>query len=116
MLLKPNNAILDYVPLTVEVEIHSLDNTIYLNWTVPMSLNETVYCVHINDSVSQLTLYSSCDINMTEFSYPTPFDSHCNIFLITVSPVNIEIEDTVAHFDIETSMYVITKKTVDCLL
>jgi hypothetical protein len=70
------------------------DFMITLTWTPPFTLDITGvepditgYCV---DVISSSTLYSSCEINVTRFSYTLPpQESACNNFTLVVIPVNV---------------------------
>jgi hypothetical protein len=68
--------------------------TITLTWTPPFTLDITGvepditgYCV---DVISSSTLYSSCEINVTRFSYTLPpQESACYNFTLVVTPMNV---------------------------
>lgn len=72
-------------------------STIFINWTAPFSfdiagdpnLPDITYCVDVINCTSNLTLYSECGINMTEFSYSEPLYIGCNSYSFTVTPVNM---------------------------
>ena len=71
------------------------NSTFFLTWAPPVTLNVigtepnvSSYCVNVFNTTSTTTLHSECDINETRFSYPMPSRSWCDLFVISITPVN----------------------------
>ena len=69
------------------------DSIVTLSWTAPFSLNITTenpdisgYCV---DVYSPDLIFSQCEISETAFNYTLPSDSDCYTVTLTVTPVNV---------------------------
>lgn len=66
-----------------------------ITWDPPHTLNITGvepdiagYCVKVVNSTSREILHFECEITETQFSYPTPPDADCHLYVFTVIPVN----------------------------
>ena len=73
------------------------NSTFFLTWEPPFTLDIpgvdpdiTGYCVEVLNLFPHTeVIYSECGFNVTEFSYPIPPDAGCNIYVFSVTPVNI---------------------------
>lgn len=73
------------------LKISQQNDTIRLNWTAPSSLIDDAnifFCITVVNTSSFVTLYSECEVSVTEFSYPISLLSECHDVSFTVIPVN----------------------------
>ena len=86
---------LGLLPAVSFLSLTEQDSTISLTWTAPFTLDildvhpDITYCVDVYKSKTSFPVFhSECGIPNTNFSYPTPPDSVCYIYIFTVTPVN----------------------------
>ncbi len=67
------------------------ESAVNLRWTAPFApdRSDITYCVDVVSSTSSATLHSECGIIETEFTYPLPPRSWCDVYTFTVTPVNV---------------------------
>lgn len=85
-----SHSMLDYLPAVPSLNITHANASLLMTWSPPITQGNgpITYCVDVVNSTSTTPSHSICDITETRYTYKLPAKYWCDIYFISITPVN----------------------------